>query len=290
MELIHARGSTYYFECQSRVGLYAFGQRAAVFDTGNGKPAAKRVLSALEELGLSLAAILNTHSHADHIGGNAHLQAVTGAPVYAPPVECGFVNHPQLEGALIYSAAPPKPLRGRFFLSDPSRALPLTDAVLPEGVSVIPLYGHAADQVGYRTPDDVVFLGDALVSRETLDKYRISYIYDVGAYLDTLRRVKELHAALFVPAHAEATEDILPLADYNIAATMEIGDDILGLLATPHTAEGVLKALFDRYGLTLGFGQFALAGSTVRAYLAWLYDSGLVTAEPCDNYLLFRRV
>ena len=44
--------------------------------------------------------------------------------------------------------------------------------------------------VGFRSPDDIVYLADCLSSRETLEKYQIGFIYDVAAYLKTLEMVK----------------------------------------------------------------------------------------------------
>ena len=53
---------------------------AAVVDPGDARP----VLGYLEREGLELAAILNTHHHADHVGGNAGLLARWKAPVFGP--------------------------------------------------------------------------------------------------------------------------------------------------------------------------------------------------------------
>lgn len=291
MELLHAGGDTYYFDAPAKAGLCVFGGSLALLvDSGNDKDAGKRILHAIEGRGLTLSLICNTHSHADHIGGNQYLQGKTGCDVLAAGVECDFTNHPVLEPSLLYSAAPPKPLRHKFLLAGGSVAEPLTPAKLPEGFSLLPLGGHAPDMVGIRTPDDVLFVGDAVSSRETLDKYRVGYIYDVGAYLDTLARLRTEAAALFIPAHAAPTDDLSALIDCNIAATHAVAEDILAACRTPETHERILKALFDKYGLSLNFQQFALVGSTVRAYLAWLLDTGRVTAECRDNLLLWQRV
>ena len=58
----------------------------------------------------------------------------------------------------------------------------------------------------------------------------------------------------------------------------------------PLTFEELLKALFDRYGMTMTFEQYALVGGTVRSYLTWLKDMGRVAAEFADNRMLWRRV
>jgi hydroxyacylglutathione hydrolase len=59
------------------------GGQALVVDPGE----ASGVLAYLREQGLSLAAILITHHHADHTGGVAELRAATGAAVYGPVAE-----------------------------------------------------------------------------------------------------------------------------------------------------------------------------------------------------------
>lgn len=53
---------------------------AAVVDPGDAQP----VLDYLAREKLQLVAILNTHHHADHVGGNAALLAKTKVPVYGP--------------------------------------------------------------------------------------------------------------------------------------------------------------------------------------------------------------
>lgn len=143
--------------------------------------------------------------------------------------------------------------------------------------------------VGYRTPDDVVYLADCLSSRETLDKYQIGFIYDVARYLETLEKVKGMRAACFVPAHAEAAEDIAPLADYNIAKVHQVAEQILHVCAQPLCFEQILQRLFATYDLTMTYEQYVLVGSTVRSYLSWLKDTGRAAAFFEDNLLLWKR-
>ncbi|HUO44353.1 MAG TPA: hydroxyacylglutathione hydrolase [Burkholderiales bacterium] len=56
------------------------GGDAAVVDPGDAAP----VLAYLDREGLRLTAILNTHHHADHVGGNAELLRHFRVPVYGP--------------------------------------------------------------------------------------------------------------------------------------------------------------------------------------------------------------
>lgn len=290
-ELIPVAPHTYYIQSPAKIGVVETSDgHVVLIDSGNDKEAGRKVRQHLDRQGWTLDAIYNTHSNADHIGGNAYLAKQTGCALYAPGIEAAFTQHPILEPALLYGGYPMKALRHKFLLAQESDAQPLTPEHLPAGFELIPLPGHFFDMIGLRTPDDVVFLADCLSSQATLDKYQISYVYDVAAYLDTLERVKEMHAALFVPAHADATEDIAPLAQYNIDKVNEIAGHILDFCAAPHTFEEVLQHLFTSYDLAMTFEQYTLVGSTVRNYLSWLLDSERLSATFTNNRLLCQRV
>ena len=166
----------------------------------------------------------------------------------------------------------------------------LTENVLPEGFRMIPLPGHFFDMVGFRTPDDVVFLADCLSSRETLDKYRIGFVYDVDAYIKTLEMVKTMQARMFVPAHAAATEDIAELAQYNLNIVLEIAEKIVRLCEEPSCFEVILRKLFAECDLAMNFEQYVLVGSTVRSYLSWLRDSGKLDVAFEDGMLLWTQI
>lgn len=289
-ELTQVAGNSYYIQSPAKIGLYKLTETdVCLIDSGNDKDAGRKVRQLLDANGWHLKAIYNTHSHADHIGGNKYLQTQTHCKIYAPGIECDFTCHPVLEPAFLYGGYPCKDLRHKFLMAQESSVEPLTKEVLPQGFESIPLPGHYFSMVGFRTPDDVVYLADCLSSKETLDKYQIGFIYDVGAYLDTLETVKTMQAAMFVPAHAAPTADIAPLAQYNIDKAQQIAATILDLCGEPLNFEELLRKLFAHYGLTMTFEQYVLVGSTVKSYLSWLKDTGKLTAQFADNRLLWQR-
>ncbi len=290
-ELIRITDNDHYIQSPAKIGLVKTGpDTVCLIDSGNDKDAGKKVRKILDAEGWKLDAIYNTHSHADHIGGNRYLQTQTGCSIYANGIERDFTEHSLLEPSYLYGGFAPRDLKHKFLLAQSSDAEPLTEGVLPEGWEMIPLPGHCFDMVGFRTPDDTVYLADCLASEVTMEKYQISFVFDVQGYLDTLEMVKGLEAAMFVPAHAEATEDIAPLAQKNIDKVNEIADKIVGICGEPVSTEQILKRLFDDYGLVMTFEQNALVGSSVRSYLTWLKETGRVQAEFDQNMLLWRAI
>ena len=288
-ELIQVAENSYYIQSPAKIGLVKVNENeVCLIDSGNDKDAGRKVKKVLDANGWTLKAIYNTHSNADHIGGNQYLQKQTGCKIYALGIECDFTNHPILEPSYLYGGYPPKDLKHKFLLAQESKAEYLNKDVLPKGMEIIELSGHFFDMVGFRTSDDVVYLADCLSSKETLDKYQISVLYDVENYLKTLEMVKNMKAKMFVPSHAEPTEDIKELAQYNIDKVHEIAEKIVDICKEPQSFEMILQKLFTEYNLKMTFEQHVLVGSTVRSYLAWLKDQGRLDIVFEDNMLLWK--
>ena len=290
-ELVQVANNTYYVNCPAKIGIYRCEDNGVyLIDSGNDKDAGRKVRRILEAEGWTLKAILNTHSNADHVGGNKYFQQNLACKIFAPGIEADITRHPILEPAFLYGGYPCKDLRHKFLMAQESDCCDVTSPDFPKEIEVIDLRGHFFDMVGFRTPDDVVFLADCVSSPTTLEKYQIGFIYDVAAYLDTLDKIETLSAKVFVPSHADATEDIHELAQLNRSKVLQIADDILAICASPVSFETVLQRIFTDYGLVMNFEQYALVGSTVRSYLSWLKDCGKLSVTFENNMLLWTAI
>ena len=287
-ELSKAGEKSYYINCPAKIGIYTAGDNEVyLIDSGNDKDAGRRVKKILEENHWHLKGILNTHSNADHIGGNRYLQSQTNCKIYAKGIEEDFTRHPILEPSFLYGGYPCRELRHKFLLAQECQTSPFTDEEFPQEIEVIPLPGHFFDMAGFRTPDQTVFLADCISSRETLDKYGIPFIYDVQAYLETLDKVEQMEAAVFVPSHAEVSKDIKELAGYNRDKVMEAALRLLDICRKPKCFEVILQEIFHQYDLSMNFEQYVLVGSTIRSYLAWLKDNGKLSIDLSNQMLLW---
>lgn len=290
-ELHQVGENTFYIDCPAKMGVYRVApEEAVLIDSGNDKEAGKKVLKIFDARGWRLKAVYNTHSNADHIGGNRLLADRTGCAVYGTEIENAFTRDPLLEPSFLFGGYPPRELRGKFLMAQPSSPRSLTPEALPAGMTMFPLPGHFFGMVGFATDDGVCFLADCLSGENILEKYHVSFIYDVAAYLETLDRVEQMQARLFVPAHAAATADIRPTVHANRAKVQEVAARITELCSAPQTFEQVLQQLFKSYGLAMDFAQYVLVGSTVKSYLAWLHDTGRLEARFEDSRLLWQAV
>ncbi len=287
-ELNQVGEKSYYINCPAKIGIYRLNDTDVyLIDSGNDKDAGKKVCKILNENGWSLKGIINTHSNADHIGGNKYLQQQTDCKIFADGIEAAFTKYPILEPSFLYGGYPCKDLRHKFLLASASDVKEISDSDFPKELEIIPLRGHFFDMIGIRTPDNVVFLADCISSKNTLEKYQISFIYDVAEYLNTLDRVETMKASMFVPAHAEVVNDIIDLVQINRQKVLDVENKIYSILKTPMCFESLLKQLFDEYSLVMNFEQYVLIGSTVRSYLSWMKDNKKIEAVFEDNLLIW---
>ena len=273
-ELVQVGEKSYYIESPAKIGVYKQSETEVyLIDTGNDKDAGRKIRKIFDENGWTLKGIINTHSNADHIGGNRYLQQQFNCKVFSGGIEKAFTEHTLLEPSFLYGGYPFKELRHKFLIAEESAVTDFSDESFPKELEIIPLPGHFFDMVGIRTPDNTVFLADCISSKSTLEKYQLAFIYDVKSYLETLDKVKGLSAEILVPSHAQAEKDLGELIDFNRSKVYEIANSILSICAKPRNFEEILKLLFDRYNLTMSFEQYVLVGSTLRSYLSWLKDS-----------------
>jgi hypothetical protein len=131
-------------------------------------------------------------------------------------------------------------------------------------------------------------MADCVSSEAIIGKYHIAFLYDVSEYLNTLGMIETLRGKLFIPAHADATDNMKPLADVNRKKVLEIIENIKSICGRPSSFETLLKTLFDKYGLSMDFNQYVLVGSTVRSYLSYMLDNQMINAVFQDNNLLWQ--
>ncbi|MDD7648642.1 MBL fold metallo-hydrolase [Cloacibacillus porcorum] len=290
-ELIQTGEKSWYIKNPANVGVYDLGGgEVCLIDAGNDKEAGRKILKKVTEAGWRVSCIINTHSNADHVGGNQFIQSRTGCRVLSTDIENAIARHPELESSLLYGGYPYAELRNKFLLAKPTESTEEIESALPPGLEIIKLPGHYLDMIGIMADDGTCFLADAIFSADIITKYHIIFIYDVAKFLATLEMLEGLEAKIFIPAHNEATTDIKELISVNRAKVHEIAALICDICAAPKSFERILKEVFDHYGLTMDHNQYVLVGSTIKSYLSWLHDSGRLNIEFIDNKMLWSRV
>lgn len=302
MQLIQLHEQTWVIQGGANIGVIAWGGRCLIIDSGMDKDAGRDILNQVKKLGLTPTALLVTHAHADHFGGAYYLVRQTGLKVYATRVEAAVMSGPILEPLYLFSGAqPPRELQHKFLLAKPC----LADVILAGNeqsvdeipVRVLPLPGHSSEQVGVAF-GETLFVGDAFLTPEILDKHRIPFYTDVQTGFMTLNALKtEIVPFKYVVAgHGEvyaSTEQTSRAIEYTSQRLESILEEIRVALASgdARSAADLLQVIANAQGMQIeALPQYVLTNTTLLSALSTLYARGEICPQFQENTLLWRRM
>lgn len=294
-ELVKVGERTYYISGPFHVGVYDLGtksytgkQEACLIDSGVDSTVARVIDKRLVEAGFCVKMIVNTHYHADHSGGNDYFKRTYDCPIYSTKMNAALISNYDICPAIVWGAKPIDEIMNNYFYATPTEAQDIENVDLPDGLELVELNGHSLSQIGVRTSDDVLFLGDAVVSKETLDKHPLTYIYDPETHLETLKQLKDIKASLYIPYHAEPVKKIKALCDYNIKGIEDNIALIRKICREPRNLDEIISMFYNQRGLKLSLYKYAVEGGIVRTYVTYLYNKGELTATNEGNYLKWK--
>lgn len=273
--------------------IVAPGKRLLLVDSGLDSGNARKALRLFFADGYTLAAIINTHSHSDHIGGNADLVKRTQCQVWAPAKERPFIQWPQLEPLGLYGgASPPPAMQVKFLLAQPTpevQELPPAPGWLTlAGVELelVPVPGHSFDQVAVAI-DGVLIAADGLFGPDVIEKHPVIFLVNVAEYIAGLDRIAARPERYILPGHGELIDraagegDGLPgIIGVNKASLERLQAAVIESLAGgPLGLEDLLYAVVARLGKVLeSEPQFFLDRAAVSAHLTFLTYQGRIEA------------
>src|SRR5450759_121059 len=301
MQLIQLNEHTWVIQGGANIGVIVYEGRCLIIDSGMDKDAGRDILNQVKKLSLTPTALLVTHAHADHFGGAHYLVRQTGLKVYATRVEAAVMSGPILEPLYLFSGAqPPRELQHKFLLAKPC----LVDTVLAGNeqtvdhipLQVVSLPGHSIEQVGVAF-GNTLFIGDAFLTPEILDKHRIPFYTDIQTGLTTLTTLKKQIASFkhIVAGHGEiytSVERANGAIEYTVKRLEDILENVRAALADgdARPMTDLLRTVADAQGLNIEtLSQYVLCNTTVQSAVSTLYMRGEINPLFQHNFLAWQR-
>lgn len=287
MELKQIGSKTFCIEHDTNIGIHFTDDgRMYLIDTGS-EGDGEKIDEILSREGWVPSCIINTHTHIDHIGGNEFLMRKYGIPAYCTDYDMAFAHYSELEAAYMNGGYPAEKLR-TIFAHPGMIGFRSIEKETPDGIDWTHLPGHSFGMIGIRTSDDIWFLGDSYLSRSFLKQYTFGFIYNVEAYIDTLKKLKEFKGSLFVPSHGIIESDIVETLEQNLRSVAEMCSMICETCREYRGQDEILQQMYERLRMHARPAQHALLSSTVKSYLTYLQDRNKLECRFVDNIMKWR--
>src|SRR3984957_6483958 len=184
MNLIQAKDNSFYCDSIFSIGVYIKEKMAVLIDSGISRDVAKEIDKCLIQANVQVAAIINTHCHGDHCGGNAFFQQkYPQIKIFSTETERPFIEDPLMAPICFCGGAAAFEELKKCKPITPQQPSKVTNIIAPyqdqkisicgETFEIITLPGHTRGMIAVRTPDNVLYCGDAVFGGETFKKYPI---------------------------------------------------------------------------------------------------------------------
>lgn len=268
-----------------------------MIDSGCNTEDGKRIFTEITEYfsqkDITIKAIINTHSHADHCGANNYIQQKTNCEIWITENEQGSLINPFLQPIISWGGNPLPEINSSYYVAEktvPNKIINTNEKfTLNNGIklSFINLPGHYFEMVGILCEDNnkkVLFASDGIFGRKNIGKYWIPFLYDVKEFKNSLDTISSLNADFCIPGHGEPTSQIEETVELNKIAIISNEQCILEALKyKEQTQEDILKYVADKNEINLHIAQYMLIGCTIKAYLTFLYNEGKISYHIKEN-------
>ena len=302
MEVINISDCIYYISGPTNIGIIEeqlsdTKSNLYMIDSGCNTEDGKRIFTEITEYfsqkDITIKAIINTHSHADHCGANNYIQQKTNCEIWITENEQGSLINPFLQPIISWGGNPLPEINSSYYVAEktvPNKIInPNEKFTLLNGIKIsfINLPGHYFEMVGILCENDnkkVLFASDGIFGRKNIGKYWIPFLYDVKEFKNSLDTISSLNADFCIPGHGEPTSQIEETVELNKIAIISNEQCILEALKhKEQTQEDILKYVADKNEINLHIAQYMLIGCTIKAYLTFLYNAGKISYHIKEN-------
>lgn len=290
INLIQAKGNSFYCDSIFSIGVYIKDEVAVLIDSGISKDVAKEVDKSLIQVGIRVAAIINTHCHGDHCGGNAFFQQkYPQIKIFSTETERPFIEDPLMAPICFCGGAAAFEGLKKCRPIAPQQSSKVTDVIAPyedqkisicgEIFEIITLPGHTRGMIAVKTPDKVLYCGDAIFGEDTFRKYPILYYTFIGETLNSFKKLRSLIPSVeaTIIYHGGMISNLTSLIEDHEERILETKNMIfLMLRECPLSLEEMTARIMQINKIPDDLISYSLTKAPIQAYIAELEREELV--------------
>ena len=294
MKLIQVKGNTYVLEGEELIPLYKVGEdKCILLDTGL-LIERQDLEDSLLQNGLTPIGILSSHAHVDHCANNGYLQEKYHLPVALTWQEAGMCSSVMTLKCYFLTLTPGIVERESIcMVHKPDVIVPAEDGEFEfAGVTfqIIHTPGHSSGHIAIVTPDNVCYVGDALLSRDQQNA-KLPYALHHAAAFASRKKLMDTRCDFYIMAHKGVCTgaDFPALVRDNDGLILRRAEEILALVTAPMSFSEIDRAVCAHYSLLTRQPRRALRFErNVRFFVEYLADEGYLDMDCIDGTVYYK--
>jgi len=296
MEIKKIKGNTFCIDTgMTYIPFYKInGQEIIMLDSGWAKGEREGIDELLEKNNFKVVGIICSHAHIDHIGNNAYLKKKYNCIIAMSAYEA-LVCSSTVNLKVYYSSQTLSEVTEHFghmvcetdiMISDKQ------DEIYVCGIKFKILHtpGHSPAHICITTPDDVAYLGDALISYEVIKGAKMPYAYILREDLKSKEKLYELKCNKYVVAHKGMYNDITELITDNINFYENRAQRIYDVIDGAMTMEDIFKVVIKNFNIHVNSRyRYAVIERMLRSYVEYLNEIGRIDLNMDDGFLKYSK-
>lgn len=296
MEIKEIKGNTFCIDTgMSYIPFYKINNEEIILlDSGWGKGERKGIVALLEKNCFKVVGIICSHAHIDHIGNNAYFKEKYKCTIAMSAHEA-LVCSSTINLKVYYSTQTLSVVTEHFgdmVCDTDSMILDNQDRIDVCGIefNIIHTPGHSPAHICIITPDNVAYLGDALISYDVMEGSKMAYAFILREDLKSKAKLYDLKCSRYVVAHKGMYNDITKLIADNINYYKNRAAKVYALIEGAMTMEDIFKAAIKKFDIIVkSTYRYAVIERMLRSYVEYLNETGSIELNIEHGFLKYSK-
>ncbi|CAH2215409.1 MBL fold metallo-hydrolase [Tepidibacter aestuarii] len=296
MDIKKVRGNTFCIDTgMSYIPFYKINNEEIIMlDSGLAREERKEIDKLLQKNNFKVVGIICSHAHIDHIGNIAYFKNKYNCIVAMPAYEA-LICSSTLNLKVYYSNQTLSDVTDNFehmvcktdiIISDKQESIYMHDIKF----KILHTPGHSPAHICIITPDDVVYLGDTLISYEVMECAQIPYVFILNEDLKSKKKLYDLKYSKYIVAHKGIYNDITKLITDNIDFYKNRAVKVYEAIDSTMTMEDIVSNVIKNWNIRVkNIYKYSMLEKMLRTYVEYLNETGMINLVMEDGLLKYKK-
>lgn len=299
MEIKGVKGNTFCIDTgMTYIPFYKINKSEIILlDSGWRQGEREGIEELLEKNDFRVVGIISTHAHIDHIGNNSYFKEKYNCIIAMPSCEA-LICSSAVNLKVYYCSQNLYEVNKHYghMICETDIMIPNDqDRIYISGIKfkIVHTPGHSPGHICIVTPDDVAYLGDALISYEVMAGAKMPYAYILTEDLKSKAKLYDLKCSQYIVAHKGiyGSHEIGKLITDNIDFYKYRAKKIHSLIDGSMTMEEISKAVIKDFDIKIkSIYRYAVIERMLRSYVEYLNETGGIEINIEEGFLKYKKV